>query len=173
MKKLVMVIALATILATGSVFAVQDGFGIGVVGGFGGGWGAVGTVAGGGALSLKLPGVPVYWGINLDIWGDGMWVGLTGDFIHLIDNKPIVKAIALNWFIRGGLYGKVFIGGSSLGLDIGARLPIGLSWQPIKLIELFLDVAPSIGLGMSFNPDGVGLGVGGGWAGELGIRLWF
>jgi len=173
MKKLVMVIALATILATGSVFAVQDGFGIGVVGGFGGGWGAVGTVAGGGALSLKLPGVPVYWGINLDIWDGGLWLGVSGDFIHLVDNKPVVKAIGLNWFIRGGLYGKIFLGSEALALDFGARLPIGLSWQPIRLIEVFLDIAPSIGAGIFFKDDGVGLGLGGGWAGELGLRLWF
>jgi hypothetical protein len=172
MKKLVMVIALAAIFATGSVFAVQDGFGIGVIGGFGGGWGSEGSVAGGGALSLKFPSVPVYWGINLDIWSSGMWLGVSGDFIHLIDNQPLVKEIGLSWFIRGGLYGKVFIGQNIFGLDFGARLPIGLSWQPIKLIELFIDVAPSIGLGITFA-DPVRLGLGGGWGGELGIRLWF
>jgi hypothetical protein len=172
MKKIIMVIALSAILATGSVFAVQDGFGIGVIGGFGGGWGPDGTVAGGGALSLKLPNIPVYWGINLDFWSGGMWLGVSGDFLHLIDNQPLVKDIGLSWFIRGGLYGKLWLGGNWLALDFGARLPIGLSWQPIKLFELFLDVAPSIGLGIAFI-DPVHLGIGGGWVGELGIRLWF
>jgi len=73
----------------------------------------------------------------------------------------------LSWFIRLGLYGKVWLGDIT-GFDVGARVPIGLSWQPIKLFELFLDVAPSIGVYI-LN----GFGLGGGWDGELGIRLWF
>ena len=170
MKKLVMVIALAAILATGTAFAVQDGLGIGVFGSGGGGWEA-GSVGGGGALSLKLPSMPVYWGINFGL-GNGFWLGVSGDFLHLIDNQPLVQDIGLSWFIRGGLYGKLWLGGEWVALDFGARLPIGLSWQPIRLFELFIDIAPSIGLGMAFA-DPLYVGLGGGWVGELGIRLWF
>jgi len=168
MKKLVIVFALAVIIATGTAFAGdQDGFGIGAFWSSGGGWGSAGTVGHSGALSLHLKGVPVYWGINFG-FGKIMWLGVSGDFLHLINNQPLVKSIGLSWFIRGGLYGKVWIG-DDLALDAGARLPIGLSFQPIKVLEIFLDVAPSIGLGISSG----GIGIGGGWAGELGIRVWF
>jgi hypothetical protein len=165
-KKIVIAIALAAILATGTAFAVQDGLGIGIVGGGHGGWGGAGTVPGF-ALSLKLPSVPVYWGINLGL-GNPLWLGVSGDFIHLIDNKALVKDIGLSWFIRLGLYGKIWLGSDVLALDAGARLPIGLSWQPVKLFEIFIDAVPRVGVSIS---DGIHLG--GGWSGELGIRLWF
>jgi hypothetical protein len=172
MKKKLMVLAFVLVLSAGSAFAVQDGFGIGVLGSGGMGWGRDGGI-GGAALSLKLPGMPIYWGVDFNLEGNnGFWIGATGDFIHLVDNQSLVKDIGLSWFIRAGLYGKVFIGGNNLALDAGVRLPIGLSWQPIRLLEVFLDVAPSIGLGVSFgNPARLSLG--GGFVGEFGIRLWF
>lgn len=165
-KRIVIAIVLATILATGSAFAVQDGLGIGLFGGssYGWGWGS-GSVGGGGALTLKLPKLPVYWGINLDWWGSGMWLGVSADFWHIVDNKPI--ADTLYWFMRGGLYGKFLFGTSKMWMDFGARLPIGLSWQPIKEVEIFFDIVPSIGVGI-YNSAGIGGGV----AGELGFRLW-
>jgi hypothetical protein len=168
MKKLVIVLALAVIITTGTVFAGdQDGLGIGVFWASGGRWGSPGTVGHNAALSLHLPGVPVYWGINFNVWDDTMWLGVSGDFLHLINNQPLVKDIGLSWFVRLGLYGKIWLG-NIIGLDFGARLPIGLSWQPIKVFELFLDIVPSIGVYIHENDAGLG----GGWAGEFGIRLW-
>jgi hypothetical protein len=166
-KKIAIAIALAAILAIGRAFAVQDGLGIGVVGGGHGRLGSSGSVAGGGALSLKLPTIPVYWGINFSFW-ETLWLGVSGDFIHLIDNQALVKDIGLSWFIRLGLYGKILLGSSLSALDFGARLPIGLSWQPVKLFEIFLDAVPSLGISIY---DGIHLSDG--WSGELGIRLWF
>ncbi|WP_461255968.1 hypothetical protein [Treponema sp. R80B11-R83G3] len=172
MKKLVIVLALVAIIATGTAFAGdQDGLGIGAFWSSGGGWGSSGTVGHSGALSLHLPGIPVYWGINFGgfgPFGNTLWLGVSGDFLPVVNNQPLVKNIGLSWFIRLGLYGKIWLGDIT-GLDFGARLPVGLSWQPIKVFELFLDVAPSIGL---YIYDG-SFGLGGGWAGELGIRLWF
>jgi hypothetical protein len=171
MKKLVIVLALSAIIVTGTAFAGdQDGLGIGVIWDSGGGWGSSGTVGHNGALSLHLPNVPVYWGISFGgfgPFGDIVWLGVSGDFLPLVNNQPLVKNIGLSWFIRLGLYGKILLGDIT-GFDVGARVPIGLSWQPIKVFELFLDVAPSIGVHIL---DGFGLG--GGWDGEFGIRLWF
>jgi hypothetical protein len=169
MKKKLAILVFILILTTGTAFAVQDGFGIGIIGGGGYGWSGAGHY--GGAISLKLPKMPVYWGVKFDLGDNGFWIGVTGDFIHLIDNRPLVPAVGLTWYIRAGLYGKVFIRDNNFALDAGARLPIGLSFQPIRLVEIFLDVAPSVGFGVSFNPTH--LGIGGGIGGELGIRFWF
>jgi hypothetical protein len=169
MKRFVIVLALAVIITTGTVFAGdQDGLGIGAFWASGGGWSNAGTVGHSGALSLHLPGVPIYWGINFGGWSDVIWLGVSGDFLHLVNNQPLGKNTGLSWFIRLGLYGKVWLG-DILGLDFGARLPIGLSWQPIKVFELFLDISPSIGAYI-FESN---VGLGGGWVGEFGIRLWF
>ena len=167
MKKAVFCLALFTILATGTVFADHPGgFGIGVQGGFSGTWGVVGNY-GGGALSLKLPSLPVFWAIRLDILTDFFNLWVSGDY-YLIDSK-LVPAIGLNWYLGiGGALGLSF-GSNWMGLGLAARLPIGLSWQPVRLLEIFLQVVPSLGVSIvpEFHfPYG-------GWGGDIGIRLWF
>jgi len=158
----VIVITLAVILATGAAFADHPGgFGIGVQFGGSGGWG--GHWGGGGALTLKFPGIPVFWAVDFAIGPSYMWMNLAGDY-YLIDNQ-LVKT--LHWYLGvGGYVG--FSLNNQLGLDAGARLPVGLSWQPLDLLEIYLQIVPSLGLGIL--PV---LGLGGGWGGNLGIRLWF
>jgi len=162
MKKLVMVITLAVILAVGAAYADHpDGFGIGVQFGGNSYWG--GYWSSGGALTLKIPSLPIFWAVNFAMGPSYMWLNLSGDY-YLIDNRLIET---LHWYL--GVGGYVGIGmGNPLGLDFGARLPIGLSWQPLDLLEIYLQVVPSIGLGIL-----PGIGLGGGLGGNLGIRLWF
>jgi len=164
MKKICFVLILAAIIATGTAFADHpSGFGIGVQGGGSGGWGS--TFGGGGGLTLKLPSMPIFWTVDFAAWSGYAWLWLAGDY-YLIDQK-LVSDIGLNWYL--GVGGYVNLGlGDPLGLGVGARLPIGLSWQPIQLLEIYLQVVPSIGLGIL-----PGIGLGGGWGGNLGIRLWF
>jgi hypothetical protein len=55
-----------------------------------------------------------------------------------------------------------------LWLGLGVRVPIGLSWQPVKFFEVFVDLVPDIGLGIvpelgNFDWD---------INGELGVRFW-
>jgi len=165
-KKLVLVFALAAILATGTLFADHPGgFGIGVQGGYSGAWGGGGF--GNGALSLKLPSLPIFWAIRMDITNGYFGLGVSGDY-YLIDDK-LVPEIGLNWYLGvGGALGLSF-GGDWMGLGLAARLPIGLSWQPLPLLEIFLQVVPSLGVsilpGFHFPY--------GGWGGDIGIRLWF
>ena len=155
-KKVIIVIALAAILATGTAFADHPGgFGIGVQGGYGGGVG--------GALTLKLPSLPIFWAIDFTPWDGYTWLGLAGDF-YFIDSQLVST---LHWYF--GLGGYVNLGlGDPLGLAIGARLPIGLSWQPIPLLEIYLQVVPSIGLSIlpkiDLYPNF--------WGANLGIRIW-
>ena len=164
MKKLVIVFVLFTILAGGTVFADHpDGLGIGIQGGtsssfFGGGY------YNGGALSLKLPGIPLFWAARVDIWNDYFSLGVSGDS-YLIDSS---LAKTIGWYLGFGI--GVGIGlGDPLGLSVSARLPIGLSFQPIPFLEIFLQAVPHIGVSVlpDFHfPYG-------GWGGDLGLRLWF
>lgn len=193
MKKLVIAVALVAILATGTVFADHpDGWGIGLMGRGGYGWGASdgsgGSSLGGGALSLKAPSLPVYWGINLDLSYRYFGAGVTGDF-YLIDDNLIEQI--LGWYLGlGGFVGFSTWGAGSdyswTSVSLGVRLPIGLSLQiPISSIglEVFLAVVPNLGIGFWFwdskydqhwkDNGRKNIGVVGGIGGELGFRIWF
>ena len=166
MKKAVLCLALFAILAAGTVFADHPGgWGVGIQGGYNGYWS--GGYFGSGALSLKIPKLPIFWAIRLDIEEGYFGLGVSGDY-YLIDSK-LVPAIGLNWYLGlGGGLGLSF-GNNWLGFGVAARLPIGLSWQPIPLLEIFLQAVPSLGVSIlpEFHfPYG-------GWGGDLGIRLWF
>ena len=184
MKKFLMVLALVAILATGTAFADHpDGWGVGVVGG----WGY--NLDGAYGLSLKIPSIPIYWAINLGLGSHYFGVGITGDYYVIDDALPVPT---LNWFLgvggffnfRSWSYKYDYGDWSYTSMNFGVRVPIGLSWQPIDLIEVFLDVAPSLGLGIwggytekysggtEKKHDGefrffFGLPV------EIGLRLWF
>ncbi|MDR0598747.1 MAG: DUF3996 domain-containing protein [Treponema sp.] len=192
MKKPVLIIVFAAFLATGAVFADHPkGWGVGVQGGFDGGW--IGSDLGSGAaLSLKIPYVPVFWAVNLGLGSSHFRVGLSGDY-YFID-KPLVPAANLHWFLGGGgwihfySYSRTERGVDSnyTSLAFGARVPIGLSWQPLPWLEVFADFAPSLGVAIDTDgkyKDGGGTehkwhdgGVrfpAGGWGGDLGVRFWF
>ncbi|MFP3089244.1 hypothetical protein LQZ21_02835 [Treponema sp. TIM-1] len=151
MKKVLICALLLFLTLTAGTFADHpSGTGIGldfrygVTGGFGP------------ALSLKLPVVPVYWGIGLGI--DRNWFGLnvTGDY-YFID-KVLVPEINLGWYLGLGGYTGLWIWQDNyhpawakdddldMSLTMGLRFPIGLSWQPLDFLEVFMDVAPSLGL---------------------------
>ena len=184
MKKAVIGVVLAAILTTGTAFASPvhpDGLGIGIMGGFG--TGGVGSAA----LSLKLPTLPVFWGINAGFWTHGFSLGVQGDVY--LRGSMLVDDV-LGWFFGlGGYVGfashsdeTVIRGGvqhtrSWTRIGFGLRAPIGLTVQLIELLEVFVNLAPSVGINIFSNDNawddrysGVGLGVGLG--GELGLRFW-
>jgi hypothetical protein len=176
MKKIVFVLILAVIITTGTVFADHpDGLGIGIVGFYPGGAG----------LSLKIPGIPVFWAVSAGFGENELSMHLTGD--SYIFDKPLVKDAGLHWFLGiGGWfsyynYTKEYFASdySYTRMAFGARIPIGLSWQPIPLLEIFADIAPSLGFYIDgeqkFNDSVIQDGDTGFafyWPIELGIRLW-
>jgi opacity protein-like surface antigen len=162
MKKVLLVLALLIVISASAFADHPAGLGIGVVGGYYGGWSGSGHSQVG--LSLKVPKLPIFWGVNLQIHKEYFALGVTGDY-YIIDNK-LVPAIGLNWYLGVGGYGGISFG-DDLTLAVGARVPIGLSWQPINLLEIFIDIAPSLGIRINpvDFPDG-------GWPVEIGIRLW-
>ena len=164
MKRLFLALVLFAVFTAGTVFADHpDGLGVGIQGGTSGSWG-VGGFNYGGALSLKLPGIPIFWAARLDIWSNYLLLGISGDS-YLIDSK---LADGIGWYLGLGL--GVGLGlGDPLAIGVSARLPIGISFQPIPLLEIFLQAVPNLGVAVlpEFHfPYG-------GWGGDLGIRLWF
>ncbi|MDR2516245.1 MAG: DUF3996 domain-containing protein [Spirochaetaceae bacterium] len=186
LKRMVFVVMLGVALTTTAVFAQhpRGKTGIGIVGQYGGNWDGGGHGFNHLALSLKLSSIPIYWGVNLNIFNDD-WLGfgITGDK-YFID-QALVPDIGLGWYLGVGGYGSftLYTGNAynAMWLGAGIRVPIGLSFViPSTPVEIFLDIAPSIGLGVGFG-DYYGSGAGqhkpiwldGGWGGDLGIRFWF
>jgi len=180
MKKVALVLVLAVVMSAGAFAQHPDGWAVGAGFQFGGHWdNDRGDPGSGLSLFLKAPQFPIYWGIYADIfdWEFGNYTHfgfrVTGDYF-LIHNY-LVQDIGLSWFLGlGGYVGfwHASNGGSANLLDFGARLPIGLSWMPLDFLEIFLDIAPSVGF-YFWSGDRDSSGLGGGWQGDLGIRFWF
>jgi hypothetical protein len=156
MKKFIAVCIVGFALSTAAVFADHPGgLGIGLQGGWSGGVG--------GGLSLKVPSLPVFWTIDAS-FSNGIGLGVAGDY-YIFDQD---FAKGLGWYLGVGGFGYIGLY-DPLGLAAGARVPIGLSWRPIDLLEIYLQVVPSIGLQVlpkiDLWPNFFG--------GNLGIRLWF
>jgi hypothetical protein len=177
MKKLFAVCVLGLALGITGAFAQHPGgLGIGIQGGYGLGGGGV-------ALSLKVPSLPIYWGISLKLHGDSggqyLGFGVSGDYYFF--DQALVPDIGLGWYLGGGAVVGYNGYDSKSGndwavLQVGGELPIGLSWMipiPVKL-ELFLQAVPNIGVqfavsGGDYYDDGaLWFDIGG----NLGIRIW-
>ena len=172
MKRIVIVLVLAAIIATGTVFAADprpNGLGIGAVWGYAGGWGGGGG-NGGAALALKLPSLAPYLGVDLG-FGDGWFsIGATADWNMAGGNLASV----LGWYIDLGGYLGFWASDDVSRVNLGFRLPVGLTIKPINILDIFVAFVPSLGLGLRVSGDhGDSLHFpAGGWGLNLGIRLW-
>jgi len=171
------------LLAGTAAFADHEGLGLGIVGGgafsrthFSGDAFAR-TNYGSAGLSLKVPAIPVFWGIYPMFYKSGLGLGITGDF-YFIDSNVVTSGVTndngtynfkLDWFLGAGGFVNLYFWEAGMSVAFGARVPVGLSWHIIKELELFLDFAP--GIGIYLGPGGPGFY----WAGavELGLRYWF
>jgi hypothetical protein len=184
MKRVFLVLAIGLALCAGAFAQDQhptDKWGIGIQGGGSGG----GFNGGGVDLTLKIPSVPVFWGIDLGFGSHWFGVGVSGDY-YFID-KTLLPEAKLGWYLGGGVYARFtsvkgfgwednkLVEKNWVSLGAGARLPIGLSWHPIDLVEVYIQAVPSIGVNIPFynteffDHDWIGWGIGG----NLGIRFWF
>jgi hypothetical protein len=176
MKKIFVVMVLILALPVFAFAQHPSGWGIGVMGQYNMAWDGFGR-APGAALSLKAPQLPIYWGANMELRGHGIGLSLTGDY-YLID-----KALSsyFGWYFGIGAYAGFHSYNDEskserwTSIRGGLRAPIGIYIMPVRFFELFLDVAPSLGVGLYFGnysderfkfPEG-GLG------GDVGIRFWF
>lgn len=165
MKKLLFA---ALVILCGGVLAFADhpknGFGVGAV--VGGGIHA-GDLDADIGLSLRVPSVPIYWGIRMAIENSDVSLAVTGDYYYIDEDLIDEKGLNLDWFLGLGAYGNFGFYDDTY-IALGARLPIGLSWHLTKAFELWGALAPSLGLEISPDftfPDF--------WvAAEIGLRAW-
>jgi hypothetical protein len=163
MKKILLVFLFIAVLATGSVFADHpSGWGLGVLAKWSGygyydHWGYYhGDRSGSLAFALKAPPIPIYWGINMALYNNMFSLGVQGDY-YFIDKK-MIPAANLHWYLGVGFFGTFY--NHTWGNDrdyswnslrIGARIPVGISFQPTQWFEVFTNFAPSIGIHIDFE----------------------
>ena len=165
MKKIILIVIVLLLVVGFTSFAADTAIGVAWIGDFNFvNWGGLGNDI---ALSFKLPKFPPVF--DLTLWaGSGYFkIGLIGDW--WLVNKELAENIFF-WYLGPGFVASIAVGGvASIGL--AARLPIGLQIFPIEPLELFLEVAPAIGVGISTGGGGAGLT--GGIMTGIGARYWF
>lgn len=147
MKKKVMV--LAALLA--AVIGAESAFGFAIGGAFGFAGGAPGAM-----VSIRPTKSPVLFGVTASFQNPAS-LGLTADW--WLYQTSLAGPLSL--YIGPGAY--LSVANSSLAL--GARIPIGLQLFPLKPLELFVEVAPTIGIVPTFGAFG--------YQAALGFRFWF
>ena len=156
MKKKVLIIAFV-LIAVVSMSASAQTFGVG--GAFS--IDALGGLPSSAMLSLKLPQLPFLWGIGAQLNESSFNLAFTADW----------------WLYTQGLSGGLglYIGpGLYLSLpdtiEFGGRVPVGLNLYPIDVLELFLEIAPTL----LFFSDRQGITIPSfGLQGAFGFRFWF
>ena len=152
-----------TILAAAILVAVvaTPAFSFGIGGAFGLDF-AGGSVGPGALLSFSPDSHPLVLGVGAS-FGEGFFaLGLTGDW--WLYHTGLISILSL--YIGPGLYVDLNVVNENASLGIGARIPIGLQAWIIDPLELFLEIAPTIGLrGGTFPAFGV--------QGAIGFRFWF
>ena len=179
MKKIILILILG-LLATGVALAHTDEeIGIGATFSFGGGSHHFLISPG---LSLKLPDVPVFWGIFVNfnpvrgLWG----LGMTGDrhFFEgnfrdevLTDAEGYTYHLRINWYAGLGGFANLLFGGADDSPDItfGVRIPVGLRWHAVRWGEVALGIVPSFGMYGGYGGPAFHWSV----AGEIALRYWF
>jgi hypothetical protein len=181
MKKVVLMVLLGSILAAGTVFAQHpEGLGIGFSGHGGFYWSedvlGLGRGNGGVALSLKIPSVPVYWGIKFDFANSFFRMNLQGDYYIFDQSLWSGSGLNLGWYLGLGGYFS-FLRYSVLdagmnGFGFGVRVPLGLDLTLLNnKLDVFVEMAPAFGLG--FWPDAPDPAFfDGGMSFSLGGRVW-
>ena len=153
-KIIVFSLVLAFFGASSAVHSLGLGLSFGGRGAFGGtrGFGAANTM-----LSLKLDNQDFLLGIGAD---QNSGLAATADW--WLVQKPLEGII--NYYAGPGGY----LGISSNSVDAGLRIPFGLNIYPIDPLELFVEIAPAIGVNIDpFRFPTFG------WQTALGFRFWF
>ena len=118
---------------------------------------------GGAALNLSHPKIPgTILGLRGSFGEDVTTIGIYDDW--WLYHSKLAGAISL--YLGPGFFVNAMLaeeGDSSV--DFGGRLPIGLRFFPIKPMELFIEIAPTLGIYPNIPTFGL--------QAALGIRFWF
>jgi hypothetical protein len=156
MKKKI-VFAAAALLALASVEAFS--FGIGIRGNYGDGYGA------GGSLMFS-PNKLLHFGASYYI-GNNLHLGLTGDYWFFEKDLTSVGSGSLDFYLGAGLYGWMILS-EDPDAGLGIRIPIGLDLNPVDWFDLFIEMAPQVGIKLIPEP-----GLGASWFNAaIGFRVW-
>lgn len=192
MKKFFMVSALLLV----GVMSANARFGLGIVFGGGGSWGTYSGSWGGG-LSIGLGEIDAAkFEAGLRFWGSSS----NGFQINVDTSWHVVNVSFTDWvgfyFGLGPYLGmrinnhSTTVSGSEInshyfGLDVGARLPLGIRFFLANHFDIWLAGVPHLGLAMRFAGSSTTIsgveskvkdnkfGFGGGIGFEVGFRYWF
>jgi hypothetical protein len=114
----------------------------------------------GAMLSLKVSQIPFLMGFGFSIGQNTTSFGVTGDW--WIANRNLFSFV--NYYMGPGFYL-----GYSNALMLGGRFPLGINIFPIKPVELFLEIAPTLTIGLGDPIQFPIFGV----QGAFGARFWF
>jgi hypothetical protein len=115
-------------------------------------------------FSFKVPTFPLIMGLGFAMGSNAFNFGFTGDYRAISNNIYTWKSIAVNYYMGPGFYL-----GYSDNMLIGARFPIGIDVYPIKNLEAFLEVAPTLAVKFGNEVKFPVFGL----QAELGARFWF
>jgi len=165
MKKLVLIFALAIVVSTGAFAQRPDGWGLGLVGRSNFAWDGFGHTSWWG-LSLKAPQFPLYWGIHMRLQSDLFGLSVVGDYYLLEQN--LVPDVNFGLFLGLGANVSFISYSNDTSVFLGGRIPVGVYFMPVDFFEIFLNIAPTLGLHINPNsfPEGF-LGF------DFGVRFWF
>jgi hypothetical protein len=151
-KRIVLLVLLAVIAAAPAFsFGIGGAFGLNFVGG----------VGAGGLLSVKFDEYPAVFGVGARFGQDYFNLAVTADWWLYETN--LVEMLDL--YVGPGLYAVV---GSNV-FDLGIRVPVGIHMYVIDPLELFLEIAPALGVGLSGGFEFPRFDV----QGAVGFRFWF
>jgi hypothetical protein len=152
-KKIVIALVLLVAIAVPATFATGVGVAFGLP--FGGGLPGTNVM-----LSLKVSEIPFLMGLGFNLNESSSSFGLTGDW--WVANKNLFSFV--NYYLGPGFYV-----GYANRLLVGGRFPIGLNIYPVKNLELFMEIAPTLAVGIGDSvtfPEW-------GFQSAFGLRFWF
>jgi hypothetical protein len=158
-KKIVLLGSVLFLLAAAQGFSL--GIGIRASGGYD--WGGGLLISTGSGADAK----GMHFGINYYFGEDAFHLGVTGDYWLLNNTLTQVGPGTLDWYLGCGLF--IWINGNDdFGFGGGFRVPIGLDLN-FGRVDIFLEIAPQLGLGLLPS-----VSLSGDWVnGAIGIRFWF
>lgn len=156
MGKKIAIVAVVLMIAV-TMAGMADTLGIGAA------WSlsALGGLPNSAMLSLKVPQLPILWGVAAQFGAGDFNMGLTADW--WLYQQNLVSFIGL--YVGPGVYLSL-----PQPFEIGGRIPIGLNAYPLDFLELFVEIAPAIVL---FSSDSGVTIPNFRFQGALGVRFWF
>lgn len=117
-----LLVALLAVGATAETFGVGGAFAIDALGG----------LPNSAMLSIKVPQLPILWGVGAQLGGGTFNLAMTADWWLYETN--LISFIGL--YVGPGLYLRL-----PDNFEIGGRIPVGLNAFPLEFLELFAELA--------------------------------